>query len=85
VTFRYAFPIVGGLTFLVIRRRNLRVRHTAWGRASSFAIALTVFGAAAATFLHLPFDRIGIVFYALVGITAIGALVTILKKGIEQA
>jgi phosphatidylglycerophosphate synthase len=85
VTFRYAFPIVGGLTFLVIRRRNLRVRHTPWGRASSFAIALTVFGAAAATFLHLPFDRIGIVFYALVGITAIGALVTILKKGIEQA
>lgn len=84
VTFRYAFPIVGGLAYLVIRRRNLRVRHTPWGRASSFAIALTVFGAAAATFLHLPFNRIGIVFYALVGITALGALITILMKGIEQ-
>jgi phosphatidylglycerophosphate synthase len=85
VTFRYAFPIVGGLTFLVIRRRTLRVRHTVWGRASSAAIALTVFGAAAATVLHLPFSRFGIVFYALVGITALGALITILMKGIEQA
>jgi phosphatidylglycerophosphate synthase len=85
VTFRYAFPIVGGLAFLVIRRRNLRVRHTPWGRASSAAIALTVFGAAGATFLHLPFGTIGPFFYALVGITALGALVTILMKGIEQA
>ncbi|HEX3630317.1 MAG TPA: CDP-alcohol phosphatidyltransferase family protein [Candidatus Dormibacteraeota bacterium] len=85
VTFRYAFPIVGGLAFLVIRRRTLRVRHTAWGRASSAAIALTVFGAAAATVLHLPFARFGLVFYALVGITALGALITILMKGIEQA
>ena len=84
VTFRYAFPIVGGLAYLVIKRRNLRVRHTPWGRASSAAIALTVFGAAAATFLHLPFDRIGIVFDVLVGIPALGALVTILMKGIEQ-
>lgn len=84
VTFRYAFPIVGGLAYLVIKRRNLRVRHTPWGRASSFAIALTVFAAAAASFLHLPFNRIGIVFYVLVGITALGALITILMKGIEQ-
>jgi phosphatidylglycerophosphate synthase len=85
VTFRYAFPIVGGLSFLVIKRRNLRVRHTPWGRASSFAIALTVFAAAAAYFLHLPFNKIGIAFYLLVGITALGALITILMKGIEQA
>ena len=85
VTFRYAFPIVGGLTFLVLRRRNLRVRHTPWGRASSAAIALTVFGAAAATFLHLPFARIAPLFYVLVGVTALGALITILMKGIEQA
>ncbi len=84
VVFRYAFPIVGGLLFLVLRRRNLRVRHTPWGRASSFAIALTVFGAAAATVLHLPFDKVGIAFYALVGVTALGAFITILKKGIEQ-
>ena len=84
VTFRYAFPIIGGLIFLTLKRRNLRVRHTPWGRASSFAIALTVFGAAAATFLHLPFSRIGIVFYLLVGVTAVGALITILMKGIEQ-
>lgn len=85
VTFRYAFPIVGGLAFLVIRRRTLRVRHTPWGRASSFAIALTVFGSAAATFLHLPFATVAPAFYLLVGITALGALITILLKGIEQA
>lgn len=84
VTFRYALPIVGGLTFLVVRRRTLRVRHTPWGRASSAAIALTVFGAAAATFLHLPFATVAPVFYVLVGITALGALLTILMKGIEQ-
>ena len=85
VTFRYALPIVGGLAFLVIRRRALRVRHTPWGRASSAAIAVTVFGAAAATFLHLPFGTIAPAFYGLVGITAVGALITILMKGIEQA
>lgn len=84
VTFRYAFPIIGGLTFLVVRRRTLRVRHTPWGRASSAAIALTVFAAAAATFLHLPFATIAPAFYVLVGITALGAFVTILMKGIEQ-
>jgi cardiolipin synthase (CMP-forming) len=84
VTFRYGFPIVGGLTFLVIRRRTLRVRHTPWGRASSAAIALTVFAAAAATFLQLPFSTIAPVFYVLVGVTALGALVTIFVKGIEQ-
>ena len=85
VTFRYALPIVGGLTFLIVRRRTLRVRHTPWGRASSAAIALTVFGAAAATFLHLPFGTVAPLFYVLVGITALGALITILMKGIEQA
>ncbi|HET9848993.1 MAG TPA: CDP-alcohol phosphatidyltransferase family protein [Candidatus Dormibacteraeota bacterium] len=85
VTFRYALPIVGGLAFLVVRRRTLRVRHTPWGRASSAAIALTVFGAAAATSLHLPFGTIAPAFYGLVGVTAVGALITILMKGIEQA
>ena len=85
VTFRYAFPIVGGIAFLLIRRRTLRVRHTTWGRMSSAGIALTVFAAAAATAVGVPFSSIGPLFYAAVGITAFGALVTILMKGIEQA
>jgi phosphatidylglycerophosphate synthase len=84
VTLRYAFPIVGGITFLLIRRRTLRVRHTLWGRASSAGIALTVFAAALAAALGLPFHTIAPVFYAAVGITALGAFVTILIKGIEQ-
>src|SRR2546430_7394436 len=84
VTLRYAFPIFGGITFLLIRRRTLRVRHTPWGRASSAGIALTVFAAAAAAALGLPFHEIAPVFYAAVGITALGAFVTILVKGIEQ-
>jgi cardiolipin synthase len=84
VTLRYAFPIAGGITFLLIRRRTLKVRHTPWGRASSAGIALTVFAAAAAASLGLPFDIIAPFFYALVGITALGAFVTILIKGIEQ-
>jgi phosphatidylglycerophosphate synthase len=84
VTLRYAFPIVGGITFLLIRRRTLRVRHTLWGRASSAGIALTVFAAALAAALGLPFYTIAPVFYAAVGITALGAFVTILIKGIEQ-
>jgi cardiolipin synthase len=84
VTVRYAFPIVGGLTFLVVRRRTLRVRHTPWGRASSAGIALTVFAAAAATFLGLPFGTVAPILYALVAITAAGAFITILMKGIEQ-
>lgn len=84
VTVRYAFPIVGGLTFLVVRRRTLRVRHTPWGRASSAGIALTVFAAAAATSVGLPFGTIAPVFYALVAITAAGAFITILMKGVEQ-
>jgi phosphatidylglycerophosphate synthase len=84
VTLRYAFPIAGGITFLLIRRRTLKVRHTAWGRASSAGIAFTVFAAAAAASLGLPFDGIAPFFYALVGITALGAFVTILIKGIEQ-
>ncbi|HEX9096007.1 MAG TPA: CDP-alcohol phosphatidyltransferase family protein [Candidatus Dormibacteraeota bacterium] len=84
VTLRYAFPIAGGITFLLIRRRTLKVRHTPWGRASSAGIAFTVFAAAAAASLGLPFDTIAPFFYALVGITALGAFVTILIKGIEQ-
>jgi cardiolipin synthase len=84
VTLRYAFPIVGGITFLLIRRRTLKVRHTPWGRASSAGIALTVFAAAGATSLGLPFQDFAPFFYALVLITALGAFVTILIKGIEQ-
>jgi len=85
VTFRYAFPIVGGIAFLLVRRRTLRVRHTTWGRMSSAGIALTVFAAAGATALGVPFSSIAPFFYAVVGITALGAFVTILMKGIEQA
>ncbi len=84
VTLRYAFPIAGGIAFLLIRRRTLRVRHTPWGRASSAGIALTVFAAAVAAALGLPFNTIAPLFYAAVGITAMGAFVTILIKGIEQ-
>ncbi|TME57373.1 MAG: CDP-alcohol phosphatidyltransferase family protein [Chloroflexi bacterium] len=84
VTVRYAFPIVGGIAFLVVRRRTLRVRHTTWGRASSAGIALTVFAAAAATAFNLPFTTIEPVLYAVVAITAVGAFVTVLMKGIEQ-
>ena len=84
VTVRYAFPIVGGIAFLVVRRRTLRVRHTTWGRASSAGIALTVFAAAAAAFLGLPFSTIAPALYALVAITAAGAFITVLMKGIEQ-
>jgi len=84
VTFRYAFPIVGGITFLVIRRRTLRVRHTWWGRLSSAGIAVTVFAAAAFTFAGLPFNRFAPIFYIAVGITSIGAFITILMKGVEQ-
>jgi phosphatidylglycerophosphate synthase len=85
VVFRYAFPIVGGITFLVVRRRTLRVRHTPWGRASSFAIAIAVFTSAAAAFLHLDFQLVAPAVYAAVCITMLGALVTILMKGIQQA
>jgi cardiolipin synthase (CMP-forming) len=84
ITVRYAFPVVGGITFLIVRRRTLRVRHTPWGRASSAGIALTVFAAAAAAFLGLPFGTVAPALYALVAITAAGAFITILMKGIEQ-
>ena len=84
VTLRYAFPIMGGIAFQLVRRRTLRVRHTPWGRASSASIALTVFMAAAAAFFDVPFTTIGPILYMLVGITALGAFVTILLKGIEQ-
>jgi phosphatidylglycerophosphate synthase len=85
VVFRYAFPIVGGIAFLIVRRRTLRVRHTPWGRASSAAIAITVFASAAAAFLQLDFHLIAPYVYAGVCIAMLGALVTILMKGIEQA
>jgi len=85
VTFRYAFPIVGGTAFLFVRRRTLRVRHTVWGRLSSAGIAVTVFVAAGAAFLHLPFNLIAPGLYAAVCIAALGAFITILMKGIEQA
>ncbi len=84
VTVRYAFPIVGGIAFLIVRRRTLRVRHTTWGRASSAGIALTVFAAAAATAFNLPFSTVEPALYAIVAITAVGAFVTVLMKGIEQ-
>jgi cardiolipin synthase (CMP-forming) len=85
VTVRYAFPIVGAIAFLFVRRRTLRVRHTAWGRASSASIAVMVFASAAASVFHLPFSVLGPVLFGLVFITAMGAFLTILLKGIEQA
>ncbi len=85
VAIRYAFPIVGGIAFLFVRRRTLRVRHTTWGRLSSAGIAVTVFVAAGAAFLHLPFSLIAPGLYAAVCIAALGAFITILMKGIEQA
>jgi uncharacterized membrane protein len=43
-----------------------------------------VFAAALAAALGLPVNTIAPAFYAAVGITALGAFVTILIKGIEQ-
>jgi cardiolipin synthase (CMP-forming) len=84
VTVRYAFPVVGAIAFLIVRRRTLRVRHTPWGRASSAAIALMVFGSAAATVFHLPLGLIGPALFGGVCVTTVGALVNILLRGIEQ-
>src|SRR5207249_11478119 len=84
VTSRYAFPSLGWIALQLVRRRTLKVRHTPWGRASSASIALTVSAAAAATFFQVPFTTIGPILYVIVGITALGAFVTILLKGIEQ-
>ena len=85
VTVRYAFPVVGAIAFLIVRRRTPRVRHTPWGRASSAAIALMVFGSAAATVFHLPVGVIGPILFSAVLVTTIGAFVNILLRGIEQA
>ncbi len=85
VTFRYAFPVVGAIAFLFARRRTLRVRHTTWGRLSSGSIAAMVFLAVAAYTLQLPFSLIAPGIYAAVSIATVGALVTILMRGIEQA
>jgi phosphatidylglycerophosphate synthase len=85
VVLRYAFPVVGAIVFLVVRQRTLKVRHTAWGRASSASIAIVVFAAAAASVLHIPFWPYSLALYALLCVTAVGAFITILMKGIEQA
>jgi len=85
ITFRYAFPIVGGMAFLFVRRRTLRVRHTMWGRLSSGGIAVTVFAAAGMTWLGLPFSTVAPGLYVAVCIAMLGAFITILLKGIEQA
>jgi phosphatidylglycerophosphate synthase len=85
ISFRYAFPIVGGIAFLFVRRRTLRVRHTMWGRLSSGGIAVTVFAAAGMTWLGLPFSTVAPGLYVAVCIAMLGAFITILLKGIEQA
>ncbi len=85
VVFRYAFPVVGGIAFLFVRRRTPRIRHTTLGRLSSAAIAVTVFAAAAATAFPLPFPLIAPGLYAAVGVSMVAAFITILLKGIEQA
>jgi cardiolipin synthase len=84
VVFRYALPVVGAIAFLFTRRRTPRIRHTPWGRASSASIAATIFLAGAAAGLGLPFDRLGPILYAIVVVAAVGALLNILMRGIEQ-
>jgi len=84
VVFRYALPVVGAIAFLLVRRRTLRVRHTPWGRASSASIAATIFLAGAAAGLGLPFDRVSPILYAIVVVAAVGALFTIVMRGVEQ-
>jgi len=84
VVFRYALPVAGAIAFLFMRRRTPRIRHTPWGRASSASIAATIFLAGAAAGLGLPFDRLGPILYAIVVVAAVGALLNILMRGIEQ-
>lgn len=84
VIFRFAFPVIGAIAFLFVRGRTLRVRHTTWGRLSSGSIAVTVFLAGASSALQLPFSVIAPGVYAAVFVASVGALVTILMKGIEQ-
>lgn len=85
VVLRYAFPVVGAIVFLLVRQRTLKVRHTPWGRASSASIAIVVFAAAGASVLHVSWWPFSFVLYALLCVTAVGAFITILMKGIEQA
>ncbi len=85
VVFRFAFPVIGAIVFLFVRRRTLRVRHTTWGRLSTACIAIMVFLAGASTALNIPFAVIAPGIYAAVSIATVGALTVILMKGIEQA
>jgi cardiolipin synthase len=84
VVFRYAFPIVGAIVFIFVRRRTPRVKHTTWGRLSSAAIGLMVILAAATNVFQVPVPFLVPAIYAVVCISMLGALITILMKGVEQ-
>ncbi len=87
VILRYAFPIAGAAVFLLVRRRSLKVRHTPWGQLSTASIAGGVFLAAllGALAAHEAWSIIAPGIYAAVAVAMVLAMLTILKRGLEQA
>ncbi len=85
VVFRYAFPVAGAALFLLVRRRTLKVRHTLWGQVSTLSIAVAVFLAAVLLGLGREWDAIAPGIYAAVAVAMVLALLTIVRRGLEQA
>lgn len=85
VLFRYAFPIAGAGLFLLVRRRSLKVRHTPWGQASTAAIGGAVFLAAVLPGLGGPWNVVAPGIYAAVAVAMVLALLSIVRRGLEQA
>jgi phosphatidylglycerophosphate synthase len=85
VLFRYAFPIVGAVLFLLVRRRSLKVRHTPWGQASTAAIGGAALLAAVLLGLGGPWSVVAPGIYAAVAVAMVLALLSIVKRGLEQA
>jgi phosphatidylglycerophosphate synthase len=85
VVFRYAFPIAGAVLFVLLKRRALRVRHTLWGQVSTFSIAGAVFLAATLLSLSGPWPLVAPGVFAAVAAAMALAVLTIIKRGLDQA
>jgi len=87
VILRYAFPIAGAAVFLLVRRRTLKVRHTPWGQLSTASIAGGVFLAAlfGAFGAQEAWSIVAPGIHAAVAVAMVLAMLTILKRGLEQA
>jgi cardiolipin synthase len=79
VAVRYFLPVFGGLGLMLARGRTLPVRHTPWGRISTFAISLALTATWVSSLVQVPAPLL-LAFYLVALASMVGAVTGIVRQ-----